>query len=161
MSESKDCTVCTFSLGEKLLIRTTFVLSILLGAVGIWMFRPGVAVAYLAYAVVSYFGLMRYTVCSRCPHLFQANDCLFLPVGLAKRFVLRREGELTAWERLLLDSAVIGTAVIPLFWLISVPMLLVLYVLVTVGCGVAIVKLVCSKKCRVDVCPLNKRMQPR
>ena len=160
MEERKACDR-TFSLGEKLLLRTTFVLSILSGAFGIWLTSPAVAVAYLAFAAVSYFLLMRYSVCARCPHLFEADDCLFLPAFLVRKFVARREGQLSWWERLILDSAVIGTAVIPVFWLYSIPWLLLYYVAVTVGFGYVLIRFVCARKCEVDVCPLNKRFRSR
>ena len=160
IDEPKQCdSPCTFAVGEKLFVRTTFVLSVLLGAWGIWGSSPGAALGYMAYAVFSYFLLMRFTVCSRCPHYLVAGDCLFMPVRWVRLFVRPRHGELTWWERLVLDSAVLGTAVIPLFWLVSVPLLLILYLIVTVGCGLFLVRRICSRKCRVGICPLNKRFR--
>ncbi|MCJ2164209.1 MULTISPECIES: hypothetical protein [unclassified Pseudodesulfovibrio] len=150
-------TVCTFSFTDKLLARTTFSLGMAVGMYGIWLSSPTFALAYLVYAVGSYFLLMRYTVCARCPHLFQANDCLFAPASSVKRFVAPRSGPLTVRERLILVCAVFGTAAIPVYWLVFSPWLLVLYALLAGGCFLGLVMRIC-RKCQVEVCPMNRNV---
>jgi hypothetical protein len=155
--DSRCGTVCTFSFREKLFARTTFSLGIVVGMYGIWLFSPALALAYLAYAVGSYFLLMRCTVCARCPHLFQADDCLFAPASSVKRFVAPRSGALNAWEHLILICAAFGTAAIPVYWLAFSPWLLVLYAVLAGGCFLGLVMRIC-RKCQVDVCPMNRNV---
>lgn len=149
--------VCTFSLGEKLIVRSSFFVGVAIGAYGMWLANAWLAVGYLLYAAVGYSLLMRYTVCSRCPHVLVANDCLFIPASLVRAFVAKRTGELLGWEKGILLCAVIGTAGLPLYWLLSDITLLSVYLLSTIGCFVVLYLRMCKRKCQVVVCPLNGR----
>ncbi|BCS87598.1 hypothetical protein [Pseudodesulfovibrio sediminis] len=156
MTKDSGCSnVCTFSFKEKLFARTTFILGVLIGAYAIWLSSLVLALVYLGYAVGSYYLLMRYTVCSRCPHLFQADDCLFAPAPIVQTFVSARSGPLNGWERLILFGAVFGTVAIPVYWLVSSLWLLSLYVIFSGGCFLGLVLRIC-KKCQVEVCPMNR-----
>ena len=144
----------TFSWGEKLFVVGTFYGFIAVGAWGIWPASPGAALAYVAYALVSFFLLMRYTVCARCPHLFEENDCVFVPVPLVKTFVKPRQGPLKWWEYLIVLCAPGGTVLIPLYWLIHAPLTLIVYLILAVTCIGTLKRRICTK-CRVEVCPMN------
>ncbi|QGY40457.1 hypothetical protein GM415_10070 [Pseudodesulfovibrio cashew] len=147
--------VCTFGSGEKLILRTLFYVSALLGAYGIAKTSLVLAVAYVAYALISYFMLMRHTVCSRCPHLFVADDCLFVPASLVKNFVIPKKGALSTGELLIVLFAVLGTAGIPIYWLAADTTLLVIYLALNAGFTLGLVGRIC-KKCQVEVCPMNR-----
>lgn len=148
----------TFSRGDKLLVSGTFYGSIAVGAWGIWPTSPGAALGYLAYALIGYVLLMRYTVCARCPHLFEENDCLFVPVPLAKTFVKPRQGPLQRWEYLLALCVAGGTIIIPLYWLIHTPLTLIAYLILTATCIASLKRRICTK-CRVEVCPMNRNRE--
>ena len=147
--------VITFSFGEKLYIRSTFYLSVLLGMYAMWPSGPGLVLGYGAFVGVSSSLLMRYTVCARCPHLLRADDCLFVPAPLAKMLVSPREGGLTAWEIVIALVAAAGTVVVPVYWLAATPLLLAVFLLLTLGYVIGLKGHVC-KKCQVEVCPLNR-----
>lgn len=147
--------VIRFSFGEKTFIRSTFYLSVLIGMYGMWPASPGLALGYGVFVLVAYGLLMRYTVCARCPHLLQAGDCLFLPAPLAKMLVVPREGSLSAAEHVIALAAVLGTILIPVYWLVAEPWLLGVFLLLTLGYAVGLKGHVC-KKCQVAICPCNR-----
>lgn len=155
-SKDRDCSnVCTFGFGEKLFIRSAFYLAFLVGAYGIWLSSAALALSYAAFVGIAYLLLMRYTVCARCPHVFVAGDCLFVPASLVKMFVSPRQGRLTMWEGVIAVVAVAGTAAIPIYWLAAQTALLGLFIALTFAYLVGLVGRIC-KKCQVEVCPLNR-----
>lgn len=149
--------VCTFGSGEKLIMRTIFVLSVVLGAYGIGRTSPLSAAAYAAFALVGYFMLMRHTVCSRCPHLHVADDCLFVPASLVKKHVILKKGPLGTGELIIILVAILGTAGIPIYWLAADTTLLMVYLALNAGYVLGLVGRIC-KKCQVEVCPLNRNI---
>lgn len=116
-----------FGFWEKFSIRTAFYAAIALGAWGAWttpgpgigpVSGPVLAVLYVAYALGSYTLLIRYSVCPRCPHLAEADDCVFVPAPAAKAIVdKRRTGKLRPLELAVAVAAGSGTALLPLLWL--------------------------------------------
>lgn len=148
-----------FSFGEKAVIRVAFKLGIFLGAWGIWPTSQSIAIGYAAYAVISYTLLMRYTVCTRCPHLLVAGDCLFMPAPLVKLLVTDRKGPLSLAEHFILVLA-IGGAAIPIYWLLNQPILLGAYAVVTGGWMAGLYLRICPR-CQVEECPLKKHAQKK
>jgi hypothetical protein len=148
--------VAGFSFWEKAIVRVSYYLAALVGVYGMWPVAPGLALGYAAFVLGAYYLLMRYTVCARCPHLFQAGDCLFVPAPLAKTFIRPRPGRLNAWEFAILLAAPLGTLLIPLYWLAARPVALAAFVLLNLGCAAYITRRICRRKCRVLICPLNR-----
>ena len=148
-------TIRTFSLGEKLLIRLSFYLSVLVGVYGMWTASPWLALGYAIFVGVSYTLLMRFSVCARCPHVFVAGDCLFVPASLVKLLVEPRQGRLKGWEGGVAMIAVVGTIAIPIYWLVADPVLLIAFLALSLGYLVGLAGHLC-KKCQVEVCPLNR-----
>ena len=74
-----------FSFLEKLYAYSTFNIGIFIAAYGLFIQNKTLAVIYLFYSYIGIFLLMRYTVCPRCPHLLEANDCLNLPASITKK----------------------------------------------------------------------------
>lgn len=156
MNDHSECIRAgRFHLWEKTLVRGTFYVATLLGIYAIWPAGPGPALGYAAYVAVSYTLLMRYSVCARCPHLFEVGDCLFVPAPLARVITSPWQGRLKAWEGGIAVIAAVGTAVIPLYWLAAKPLLMAVFLLLTFGYVAGLTAHAC-KKCRVEVCPLNR-----
>jgi len=159
MNDHDFDTPCTrirkFGFGDKLFIRLTFYLSVAVGVYGMWPAGAMSALGYAAYVAVSYSLLMRYSVCARCPHVFVAGDCLFVPAPLVKLVVAPREGRLKVWEAAIAAAAALGTIAIPVYWLAGDPVLLIAFLALTLGYLVGLAGHVC-KKCQVEVCPLNR-----
>lgn len=147
-------TVPGFSLGEKVAIRTGFFLGVGLGAWGIWSESPVMAAGYVLLTVAAFGLLTRYTVCTRCPHLKEADDCLFMPAPLAKRIVADRSGPLSVTEYLILLLAM-GSMLLPLPWLLTQPLLFGGYVLACASWMAGLYWRICPR-CQVKECPLQK-----
>ncbi|BBD09281.1 hypothetical protein [Desulfovibrio ferrophilus] len=158
-SEHGQCAkVGGFSLKEKLFAQGTFNLAVIIGAYGMWVLSPILALGYLVYALGSFTLLMRYTICARCPHLLQAGDCLFLPASLARKIIATdRSGPLGLGEKIILYAAFVGTFLTPVI-LLSSPLLFWGYILFAGGCLVGLVLHFC-KHCHNAVCPLNRRCE--
>lgn len=153
-----DCSqVKGFSLAEKVYFQATLNIVVVLGAVG--MLLQGaylLAIGYLIFVLGGFILLMRYTVCARCPHLLEANDCVFLSASLAKEVVSKdTTGPLKWWERSILCVVPAGTVFGPIYWLMSSPLLLAGFVVAAVGCVLGLYMYLC-KKCRTTVCPMNR-----
>ena len=150
------CQVYRFTLGDKLLGQLVLNAGILIGAYGMWLSGPWPALAYLAYAYGGLVLITRYTVCPRCPHLLEADSCLFMPVGFVRRVISdSRTGPLRPGEKVILYTVFGGIVLIPIYWLLPHLWLLGAYLLVKVATVLAFDRHLC-RKCRNDVCPLNK-----
>lgn len=151
-----------FSIMEKCIAGVLFNGGVLVGTWGIWLESPGLALAYLAYALGSFTLLMRYTICPRCPHQLEADDCLFVPPKLARRIIDRqRKGPLPLWQIGIFYAAFVGTFLIPVPFLLDHGMLLLVYAALIGGLLAAFRFHFCSRRCRVAICPLNKNPQAR
>lgn len=124
--QGTDCgSVKGFSTGEKIFAQGTFNAAVIIGAYGMGLQSPLLALIYVVFAIGSFTLLMRYTICARCPHLLVAGDCLFLPASLAMKVISEQHtGPLTGWGKVILYCAPLGTMLIPVYWLLSSPILL-------------------------------------
>ena len=121
--------MCRFTSYEKVIAAVPFNLSILVGAYGLYLTSWRLTVIYLLYSYVGVIIMMRYTICPRCPHLLENNDCLNLPPSLLKKIISsQRQGPLNVYEKLLHILVTYGMLVIPLYWLASRLYLLVPFV---------------------------------
>lgn len=166
MTTDNGCGGCSkdmyFSLTEKITAGILFNGGVLVGTWGIWLSSPLMALAYVVYALGSFTLLMRYTICTRCPHLLEAGDCLFVPAKLGRRIIVGpRTGPLSLWQRGIFYAAFVGTFLLPVWSLLPHGALLVTYALLVVGLMAAFRFHFCSKRCLVAVCPLNKNPQAR
>jgi len=73
MNNLIDCKSLKFSLKEKIITQCGFHGGILIGAYGLYL-SHSYAIAYLLFSYIGISLLMRFTVCPRCPHLFDGND---------------------------------------------------------------------------------------
>jgi hypothetical protein len=122
--------ICKFTFKEKLYAQFTFNAGVLTGAYGLYLNNPMLGIAYLMYAYIGITLLMRYTVCPRCPHLHQANDCVQLHPSIAKIIVsTNRKGPMNIFEKLLFVMVLYGILILPIYWLASHPVILMLFLL--------------------------------
>jgi|GEM_PF-2866751 len=161
MNQTEDRSGCTlaegFSVWEKLWAQSSFLIMGIVGAIGIiradW---PWV----LPYIVICWYGIpgaiMRHTNCPRCPHLHVYGDCLQAPPAFTKWLVKKRKTEpFSPGERLLFYLIFLLIPVYPLYWLISQPVLLTIFIL-SAGMWYFGQWLYFCKRCRIESCPFNR-----
>ena len=129
--DSKDSkTISPFSLKEKLYAQFTFNAGVLTGAYGLFLNSTALGIAYLLYSYIGIVLLMRYTVCPRCPHLHVANDCLQLHPSITKIIISpNRKEELNIIEKILFFLVLYGILLLPIYWIASNTIILVLFLL--------------------------------
>jgi len=156
--QGTDCgSVKGFSAGEKIFAQGTFNGAVIIGAYGMALQSPLLALAYVVFAIGSFTLLMRYTFCARCPHLLVAGDCLFLPASLAKKVISKQHsGPLSGREKIIMYSAPLGTICIPVYWLLPSPVLLACFFIFAGACVLGLRMHFC-KECQTIVCPMNAR----
>jgi hypothetical protein len=94
--------------------------------------------------------------CTRCPHYSRDGKnlkCIFF-WGLPK-FFNKRPGKLDVSDRVIAFSAMTVLLMFPLYWLLKVPGLLIVYVLSLIGLGAAIFRNECDR-CIYFECPANR-----
>lgn len=134
MNTKNLCSIYTFSLGEKLYAQFTFNAGIIVGAYGLFLENTILGIAYLMYSFIGILLLIRYTICPRCPHLHIGNDCVQMHSSIVKMIVSpKRTGPLTIYEKLLFIIVLYGVFIIPIYWLESNPVILILFLLLFGG----------------------------
>lgn len=122
--------ICTFTLKEKIYAQFTFNAGVLTGAYGLYLNNAILGISYLLYSYIGIVLLMRYTVCPRCPHLHAANDCLQLHPSIAKIIVSpKRKGPPNLFEKILFVMVIYGILILPIYWIYSNTLILVLFLL--------------------------------
>lgn len=122
--------ICTFTLKEKIYAQFTFNAGVLTGAYGLYLNNTILGISYLIYSYIGIVLLMRYTVCPRCPHLHVANDCVQLHPSITKIIVSpKRKGPLNLFEKILFVMVLYGILIIPIYWIYSNILILVLFLL--------------------------------
>jgi hypothetical protein len=120
----------SFSLGEKLYAQFTFNAGVITAAYGLFLNSTIIGVAYLLYAYIGILLLMRYTVCPRCPHLHIANDCVQMHPSIVKIIISpKRKGPLNIYEKILFVMIMYGILILPIYWIASNAIILVLFLL--------------------------------
>jgi len=122
--------ICTFTFKEKLYSQFTFNAGVLVGAYGLYLNNAILGISYLLYSYIGIMLLMRYTVCPRCPHLHEANDCVQLHPSIAKIIVSpKRKGPLNIYEKILFVMVLYGILILPIYWIASNTIILILFLL--------------------------------
>ena len=130
MKMEKISHICAFTFKEKLYAQLTFNAGILIAAYGVFLKSSLLGLLYLLCAYLGILLLIRYTVCPRCPHLIIAGDCVQLHPFLMKKIISpRRKGLLTMSEKILFVSVLYGIFILPLFWIASNTMMLILFLI--------------------------------
>ena len=133
--DSKDSkTISQFSLKEKFYAQISFHGGVLTGAYGLSLVSTSLGITYLLYAYIGILLLMRYTVCPRCPHLRVANDCLQLHPSITKIIISpNRKGALNIFEKIFFCMVYYGILLLPIYWIASNTIILVLFLLLYGG----------------------------
>ena len=156
MNKNGTNQICTFSLKEKLYAQFTFNAGVLVAAYGLYLDNPVLAVSYLLYSYIGIILLMRYTVCPRCPHLNVANDCVQLHPSIAKIIVSpTRKGPLNIFEKALFVMVMYGILILPIYWIASHTVILVLFLIIYGGQLLGLHLHFCLD-CQNQVCILNR-----
>lgn len=122
--------ICAFTLKEKIYAQFTFNAGVLTGAYGLFLNNTILGISYLLYSYIGIVLLMRYTVCPRCPHLHVANDCVQLHPSITKIIISpKRKGPLNIFEKILFIMVLYGILILPIYWIYSNTIILVLFLL--------------------------------
>lgn len=104
--------------------------------------------------------IMRHLNCPRCPHLYEFNDCLQVPVFFTKWMIKRRKSNpFSKFEKFVFLFIFTIIPTYPIYWLLSNKILLSLFVL-SASMWYLGQWLYFCKRCRVDDCPFNRVTLP-
>lgn len=146
----------TFTVKQKLYAQISFNGGVLVGTYGLYQHNTPLAVIYLLYSYIGILLLMRYTVCPRCPRLLVAGDCLQLPPFLTRRIISpNRKGPLNIYEKGLFISVLYGIFIIPVYWIASNLIVLILFLLCYGGLLLSLWFYFC-RDCRNKSCVQNR-----
>ncbi len=150
------CQVYRFTLKDKIVGQLALNAGVLIGAYGMWLSSPWLALGYLVYVYGGLVLVTRYTVCPRCPHVLEADSCLFMSAGFVRKVMSdSRSGPLRPGEKLILYMVFGGMALIPIYWLLPHLWLLGAYVLAQAAMSLVFRRYLC-RVCENEICPLNK-----
>jgi hypothetical protein len=94
--------------------------------------------------------------CTRCPH-YTRNEknlkCIFF-WGFPK-FFNKRPGKLSVSDKMITYGTTTALLIFPLYWLLTAPGLLIVYILSLIGLGAAIYRNECHR-CIYFECPANR-----
>lgn len=158
MQSDSHCTLSErFALREKAYAQFTFIGLGVTGTVGISLVDWWWAVLYVliyAYGILGV--IMRHLTCPRCPHLHVYNDCLQFPTRITRWLVKRQKTDpFSAVERALFYAIFLLIPIFPLYWLLSTPVLLGVFLVLTALWYSGQFLYFC-KRCRVHDCPFNR-----
>jgi hypothetical protein len=155
VKDRPNCTLANgFSVREKLYAQTSFHLMGITGTVGIALADWPWALPYLFVYVFGILGvLMRHLTCPRCLHLFEHGDCLQLPARWIRMLVVGRKTTPFARTERALFYAIF--TFLPLYWLRTRPILLILFLVGTAAWYLGQWLRFC-RRCRVKECPSNR-----
>ena len=157
MDKEHSNSIGTFTLWEIFSVQFSFIAGITAATYGLSLSNINLGIAYLLYVLITYLLLVRYTVCPRCPHLLVADDCLQLPTRLTKIIIsTKRNGPLNRYEIIIFNLAWYGSLLIPIYWLLSKPIILVAFIVLYGGGVLLRTKLHFCSKCENKVCTKNR-----
>jgi hypothetical protein len=126
--------ICTFSFGEKLYAQFTFNAGVIVASYGLFLESTILGIAYLLYSYIGILLVIRYTICPRCPHLCISNDCVQMHSSIMKMIVSpRRHGPLNVYEKILFFMVLYGIFILPINWIASNTVILLLFLLLYGG----------------------------
>lgn len=144
-----------FSMKEKVLMRGGWLGFMAVALYGIAKQDPFWASVYGTWCVLGFAVAVLPVICARCPYPSEFNTCLFLPPRLLRAIYPYREGEMSLFGKISSFIALVGMAVIPFFWLIRDPLLLILYLAIGLPVWSVFPAYYC-RRCRNFGCPANR-----
>ena len=146
-----------FTTGQKAYAQVTFFAMAIAGTAGIALADP----RWLApYVFICWYGIpgivMRHLSCPRCAHLYCYGDCLQFPARWTRWLVKKPKSEpFSRLERAAFYAIFILLPAYPLYWLMSQPVLLTVFVAAAIAWYLGQLAYFC-KRCRVTTCPFNR-----
>ena len=160
MDNKNSNSISKFTFWEKFSVQFSAFAGISAATYGLCLSNINIGIAYLLYVLISYFLLMRYTVCPRCPYLLVADDCLQLPTRLTKIIIsTKRNGSLNRYEKIIFNNAWYGSLLIPIYGLLSKPIILIAFLIFYGGGVIIITKLHFCPKCEHKFCMKNRNKE--
>jgi hypothetical protein len=157
MAEDSQCTLTEkFNLWEKLFAQLSFFTMGIAATVGIIMADW---IWVIPYIIVYWYGVpgivMKHLTCPRCPHYFEYNDCLQLPLFFTRILVKRqKQFPFSTFEKVLFHFIFIFIPIYPLYWLLPNTLLLSIFIICAVAWYSGQFFYFC-KRCRNKECPYN------
>lgn len=144
-----------FSLKDKILMQTGWNGFMIVGTYGIYKQAPLWAWAYIAYVIIGYSLIVIPYLCAHCPYPYKMMDCLFMPSGFLRKFYTYRGPQPPMIGKIAACAVMVGTALIPNFWIYSdIPLLIVFWIF---GLPTLLAfPLHYCKHCRHSGCPANR-----
>jgi hypothetical protein len=156
MSIESANSIGTFTFKEKFFAQFTYNAGVMIAAYGLYLNNARLGIGYLIGAYIGIVLLVRYTICPRCPHLHVANDCANLPAPIMKKIVSpNRKGPLNMSEKSLFIIILYGTFLLPIYWLSSNIIILILFIIFYGGHLLSLRMYFC-KNCANTSCIQNK-----
>lgn len=145
----------TFSLKERLIMRTAWFGFTAVGLWGIHRQDPLWALLYLVYVLAGFALVVLPALCAHCPYPSQYSTCLFLPPGLVQRFYPYGGPRMSLLGKVAVFIVMAGMLAFPQFWLVHDRGLLTLFWLLALPTVVAFPLHYC-RHCRHKGCPMNR-----
>lgn len=158
MKDKPECILAEgFNIWQKIYAQFSFISMGIIGTVGIALVDWRWALLYLFLYLYGIMGVvMRHLVCPRCPHLHVYNDCLQAPPKLTMWLVKKRKTTpLSVFEKFLFYAYFILVPIFPIYWLLSNPILLGVF-LIPASMWYLGQFLYFCRMCRVFECPFNR-----
>ena len=143
-----------FSLAEKILIRSGFSAFVITGGVAIYLKSMTWGFIYTGYAVLGLTFVVFRALCTHCPYPYKHSDCLFIPHRWIRKCVKQRPAPLSLWDKIGFIVVIAGLVAIPQYWLVSHPVLLLIFELTCLPVIVVFPFYYC-RRCLHAGCPFN------
>jgi len=136
-------------------MRMLFAAFTAIGTYGIYVQSPLWAVIYILFILLGSTLVVLPALCAHCPYPSKHGTCLFLPPGLVMRFYPYKGPDMSVAGKAGSLFVIAVMMIMPNIWLISNPLLLLLFWLIALPIAAAFPLHYC-KHCRHFDCPMNK-----
>jgi hypothetical protein len=159
-TKNNACTLIDrFSMSERIVMRLGWYGFMAVGTCGVFKQSPGWAAVYLLYSVLSFALVVLPGLCAHCPYPSRYGTCLFLPPKLVNRFYPYKGPHMNPLSKIAVPIAMAGIVLLPNLWLVSDPLLLMLFWLLALP-TLMVFPIYYCRRCRHVECPLNKAVAP-
>ncbi|MBU0992650.1 MAG: hypothetical protein KJ737_09170 [Proteobacteria bacterium] len=142
------------SLFEKLYFRTTILGSYFIGAYAIYQQNGWIALAYVAFVIVS-LEFVVYRFCSYCPYPCNHSNCLMMPYQMVTKYHKMDRKPQSLFDRMTFPLVMLVILpLIPQYWLFKNTALLLLFWCFTIAALVSMLTFKC-RHCLYKACFLN------
>ena len=146
-----------FSLTEKVLLGIGYYGLFIIGAYSIYIQSIIWGLFYTCFIIFGLFVSFGYCVCAYCPYIYpEYSDCLFPPLGMLVRKVYKfRSGRISIVDKIIFLIMMVGTVIIPQYWLLRNYTLLVIFWIFCLPSYTGLILYEC-KRCQHFGCLFNR-----